>query len=84
MQAFSISPIYISNLIAKLNLILAIVISVFMPNPISISAFNITTLPFLTKYYNTSYAIPPFSVIVKPTFIKYLEETRKNLTKHLT
>jgi hypothetical protein len=34
--------------------------------------------------YNVSYAIPAFLVIVKPTFTKYLEETRVNLIKRIT
>ena len=46
MRAFSVSSIYISNLITKLNLILVIVILAFVPNPVPISIFNIT------KYYN--------------------------------
>ena len=54
MQAFSISPVYISNLITKLNLILVIVILAFVPNPVPTSISNITTLPSLTKYYNAS------------------------------
>ena len=54
------------------------------PNPVPTSVSNTTTLPSLTKYYNASQAIPAFLVIVKPTFIKYLEETRKNLIKRIT
>ena len=55
-----------------------------MPNPIPTSISNTTTLPSLTEYYNAFQAIPPFSVTVKPAFIKYLEESRKNLIKHIT
>ena len=33
---------------------------------------------------NISYAIPAFLVIVKPTFTKYLKETRVNLIKYIT
>ena len=54
-----------------------------MLNPIPTFVFNITTLPSLTKYYNAFQAIPLFLVIVKPAFIKYLEETRKNLIKRV-
>ena len=54
MQAFSVSSIYIFNLITKLNLILVIVIWAFIPNPIPTFISNTITLPFLTKYYNTS------------------------------
>ena len=55
MQAFSVSSKYISNLIARLNLILVIIILAFTPNPIFIFVSNITALPFsLTKYYNAS------------------------------
>ena len=81
MQAFSVSSIYISNLIAGLNLTVATAMSASVPNPIPTSASNTTTLPSLTKYYNASRAIPTFLVIVKPAFIKYLEETRKNSIK---
>ena len=84
MRAFSISSKYISNLIAGLNLTPVIAMSASTPNPIPTSASNTTTLPSLTKYYNASRAIPTFLVIVKPTFIKYLEETRKNLIKRIT
>ena len=52
MQAFFISPIYISNLIAKLNLILVTAISASIPNPVPTSVFNTIILPSLTKYYN--------------------------------
>jgi len=53
-------------------------------NRVPTSTSNTTTLPSsLTKYYNASQAIPAFSVIVKPTFTKYLEETRKKLTKRI-
>jgi len=34
--------------------------------------------------YNIFYAISAFLVIVKPTFTKYLEETRVNLIKRVT
>ena len=54
MQAFFISPVYISNLITKLNLTLVIVILASVPNPTPTSIFNITILPSLTKYYNAS------------------------------
>ena len=54
MRAFSISFIYIFNLITGLNLTLIIVILAFVPSPIPTFVFNITTLPFsLIKYYNT-------------------------------
>ena len=83
-QAFSVSSKYISDLIAGLNLILVTAISASVPNPAPISTFNITALPSsLTEYYNASWAIPTFSVIVKPAFIKYLEETRKKSIKHV-
>ena len=55
-----------------------------MPNPILTFAFNTITLPSLIKYYNAFQAIPPFLVIVKFAFIKYLKETRKNLIKYIT
>jgi hypothetical protein len=84
MRAFSISSKYISNLIAGLNLTLVTAMSASAPNPVPTSASNTTTLPSLTEYYNASQAIPAFLVIVKPTFIKYLEETRKNLIKRIT
>ena len=35
-------------------------------------------------FYNISYAIFAFSVIVKPAFTKYLEETRDNLIKRVS
>ena len=55
-----------------------------MPNPVPTSIFNTTTLPSLTEYYNASQAIPLFLITVKSAFIKYLKETRKNLTKYIT
>ena len=84
MQAFSVSSIYISNLITGLNLTPVTAMSASMPNPAPTSASNTTTLPSSTEYYNASRAIPAFLVIVNPTFIKYLEETRKNLIKCIT
>ena len=33
--------------------------------------------------YNVSYAIPAFSVTVKPAFTKYLEETQNALIKRV-
>jgi hypothetical protein len=77
MQAFSVSSKYISNLIIGLNLILVLMASA--PNPAFIS--NVTTLPFISEFYNAALAIPAFLIIVKPPFIKYLEETRKNSIK---
>ena len=84
MQAFSVSFKYISNLIARLNLILVIIILASIPNPIPISIFNIIALPsFLTIIYNASWAISAFLVIVKPALTKYLKETRKKLIKYI-
>jgi hypothetical protein len=52
MQAFSISFKYISNLIARLNLILVTVILAFTLNPVPTSVSN-TTLPFIIfEFYN--------------------------------
>ena len=46
---------------------------------------NTTASPFTAdNSYNTSHAILAFSVIVKPAFTKYMEETRDNLTKRVT
>jgi len=84
MQAFSISSIYISNLITGLNLTLVIIMLASIPNLVPTFASNITTLPFLTKYYDASWAISAFLIIVKPAFIKYLKETRKILIKYIT
>ena len=75
MQAFSVSFIYISNLITKLNL-----------TPATAMAFasNATTLTSTTsEFNNAARAILAFSVMVKPAFIKYLEETRKNSIKRV-
>jgi len=81
MQAFSISSKYISNLIAGLNLILATAISASVPNLAPTSASNSTLPSTISEFYNAARAIPTFLVTVKPTFIKYLEETRKNSIK---
>jgi len=83
MQAFSVSSEYISDLIAGLNLTLVIAMPASAPNPAPTSASNTTLSSSLTEYYNASRAIPAFSVIVKPTFTKYLEETRKKLIKRV-
>ena len=49
------------------------------------SAPNVIASPFTADdSYNVFYAIPAFLVIVKPTFTKYLEETRVNLIKRVT
>ena len=45
---------------------------------------NAITFPIADNSYNISYAISTFLVIVKPTFTKYLEETRVNLIKRVT
>jgi len=53
-------------------------------NRIPPSTSSTTTLPSSsTKYYNASQAIPAVSVIVKPTFTKYLEKTRKKSIKRV-
>jgi hypothetical protein len=85
MRAFSVSSEYISDLIAGLNLTLVTAMSASAPNLAPASASNATTLPSTTsEFYNTARAIPAFSVTVKPTFIKYLEETRKNSIKRVS
>ena len=49
------------------------------------SAPNTITSPSTADdSYNISRAIPTFLVIVKPTFTKYLEETKVNLIKRVT
>ena len=73
MRAFPVSSEYISDLIAGLNL-----------TPATAMAFasNATTLTSTTsEFNNTARAILAFLVMVKPAFIKYLEETRKNSIK---
>jgi len=75
MRAFSVSSEYISDLIARLNL-----------TPATAMAFasNATTLTSTTsEFNNTARAILAFSVMVKPAFIKYLEEIGKNSIKHV-
>ena len=77
------------NLITSLNLILAIVILTSMTTSVTTSATtsicNEITSPFIIdNSYNVFYIIPTFSVIVKPAFTKYLEETRVNLIKRVT
>jgi hypothetical protein len=84
MQAFSVSSKYISNLIARLNLTLVIVILAFTFNLAPISIFNATLPSTISEFYNAAWAISVFLVIVKPAFIKYLKETRKNLIKYIT
>ena len=54
MQAFFVSFKYISNLIDRLNLILIIVISASVFNPIPTSASNTTLLFTIFKFYNTA------------------------------
>jgi len=81
MRAFSISFKYIFNLIAGLNLTPVIAMSASAPNPAPTSASNTTLPSTISGFYNAAWAIPAFLVIVKPAFIKYLEETRKNSIK---
>ena len=83
MQTFSVSSEYISDLIAGLNLT-AIAMSASAPNPAPASASNATLPSTISGFYNAAQAIPAFSVTVKPAFIKYLEETRKNSTKQVS
>ena len=52
--------------------------SAFTPNPLSASASNTALPSIISGFYNAARAIPAFLVIVKPAFIKYLEETRKD------
>jgi hypothetical protein len=54
------------------------------PNPAPTSASNTTLPSIISEFYNAAQAIPTFLVIVKPTFIKYLEETRKNSIKRVS
>ena len=82
MRAFSVSSEYISDLIAGLNLT-AIAMSASEPNSAPTSASNATLPSTISGFYNAAQAIPAFLVIVKPTFIKYLEETRKNSIKRV-
>ena len=79
MRAFSVSSEHIPDLIVGLNLTPATEGSV----PNATSASNATTLPSTFEFYNATLAIPAFLVIVKPPFIKYLEETRKNSIKRV-
>ena len=52
---------------------------------VTTSAPNIIASPSTADdSYNVSYAISAFLVIVKPTFTKYLEETRVNSIKRVT
>ena len=84
MQAFSISSEYISDLIAGLNLIPVTAILAFALNPVPASASNAILFSTISKFYNAAWAISAFLVTVKPAFIKYLKETKKNSTKHIT
>ena len=43
-----------------------------------------TNTPTINKDYNASQAVISFLVIVKPTFTKYLEETRNASIKRVT
>ena len=84
MQASSVSSEYISDLITGLNLTPATVMSVSAPNPTPASASNATTLPSTTfEFHNAARAIPAFSIIAKPAFTKYLEETGANSIKRI-
>ena len=66
---------YISDLIAGLNLTPATAMAL---------ASNATTLTSTTsEFNNAARAILAFSVMVKPAFIKYLEETRKSSIKRV-
>ena len=90
MRAFSISSEYIFNSTASLNLILAIVmLSAPTSAPTSAPA-SAPTAPLpptdtpTNEDYNASQAVVSFSVIVKPAFTKYLEETRNVSIKRVT
>ena len=54
MRAFSVSFEYIFNLIAGLNLILAIAILASVPNPTPTSIFNTTLPSTISKFYNAT------------------------------
>jgi hypothetical protein len=54
------------------------------PNPVPTSASNTTLPSTISKFYNAAQAIPTLLVIVKPAFIKYLEETKKNSIKRVS
>jgi len=91
MRTFSISSKYIFDSTASLNLILAIAMSssAFTSAPTSAPAPNIaplppTNTPIVNEDYNASQAVVSFSVIIKPTFTKYLEETQNALIKRVT
>jgi hypothetical protein len=65
-------------------MILVIVILAFVPNLVPTSVFNATLPSIISEFYYAAWAISAFLVIVKPAFIKYLKETRKNLIKYIT
>ena len=76
--------IYI-NLITSLNLTLIIVILTSATTSVTTSTPNTIASSFTAdNSYNISYTISAFSVVVKPAFTKYLEETRVNLIKRIT
>ena len=68
-----------------MNLTLVIAISTSATTSATTSAPNTIASPSTADdSYNVSHAISAFSVIVKPAFTKYLEETRANLIKRVT
>ena len=89
MRTFSISSEYIFNSTASLNLILATAMSSSASTsaptsaPTSAAPLPPTNTPTANDDYNASQAVVSFSVIVKPAFIKYLEETQNALIKRV-
>ena len=77
MRVFSISSKYIFNSTASFNLILAIVmLSAPTSAPASVLAAPLPPADTpINEDYNAGQAVISFLVIVKPAFIKYLEET---------
>ena len=72
-------------MIASLNLTLIIAILTSTTTSTTTSARNKITSPStIDDFYNVSYAIPAFLVIVKPAFTKYLKETKVNLINCVT
>ena len=88
MRAFSISSKYIFNSTTSLNLILATAMSSSTPTsaPAFAPAASLppTNTPTINEDYNAGQAVISFLVIVKPTFTKYLEETRNVSIKRVT
>jgi len=86
MRTFSVSSEYIFNSTASLNLILVTVMSsapTSAPASAPIAPLPPTDTP-INEDYNTSQAVVSFLVIVKPTFTKYLKETRNVSIKRVT